>query len=48
MAQALGIKRGWFHTNHYDIPKYLLEYVQTEAIEARPRQIVNIIKTGKL
>lgn len=44
MASDLGIKRCWFHKNHYDIPIYMLEIVETECILVSTRDVLKIIK----
>lgn len=44
MAEDLGIKRCWFHKDHYDIPKRKIEEIQSKCILVTPRDIVKIIK----
>ena len=49
MALTLGIGRHWFHGGkypHYDIPKNKLQLVAQKANHVRPRDILNIIRTG--
>ena len=46
MALDLGIKRVWFHKNHYDIPKRRIEEITSKCILITDREIVNIIKNG--
>jgi hypothetical protein len=46
MANKLGIKRCWFHKNHYDIPKSCLEEIQSQCVIVSPQDIVSIIKGG--
>lgn len=47
-ARAIGIKRCWFHKNHYDIPLYLMPAIGTMVDKVvDTRTIVNIIK-GKV
>jgi len=46
MAKSLGIKRCWFHKDHYDIPLYKLIEVSQVAQQVRPRDIFFIIKFG--
>jgi hypothetical protein len=47
MAEELGIKKGWFHGNHYDIPKYKIYEIQQRCEKVSSKQIVNIIKGFK-
>ena len=44
MAQDLGIKRCWFHKNHYDIPKKRIQEIAGKAKKISPREILAIIK----
>jgi len=44
MAEALGIKRCWFHKNHYDIPKLRIKEIQDKCTIVSPREILLIIK----
>lgn len=44
MAEALGIKRCWFHKTHYDIPKRRIDEIQSKCTIVSPKEIVNIIK----
>lgn len=44
MAQELGIKRCWFHKNHYDIPQYMLEEVEKVCKIVHHNNIVEIIR----
>lgn len=48
MAEDLGIRRCWFHRNHYDIPKGMITFVTNIAEKVTSRQILEIIKTGRL
>lgn len=43
MAEDLGIKRCWFHKDHYDIPKRRMNTIQFLAVEIHPRAILKII-----
>lgn len=43
MAQDLGIKRCWFHNNHYDIPKRRIEEIKNKCIIVSTREIIKII-----
>lgn len=45
MAEELGIKKCWFHKNHYDIPKRMISFVTNVAEVVTQRQILQIIKT---
>jgi Protein of unknown function (DUF4031) len=44
MADALKIKRCWFHKDHYDIPKRRIEEIQSQCIMVSSKTIVDIIK----
>ena len=44
MAEDLGIKRCWFHKNHYDIPKRRINEIASKATKVSPREILAIIK----
>lgn len=44
MAEDLGIKRCWFHKNHYDIPKKRLTEVENRCRLVSSKEIVKIIK----
>lgn len=44
MAEDLGIKRCWFHKDHYDIPKRRVDEIAGKAKLVRPREILMIIK----
>jgi len=43
MADRLGIKRCWFHKNHYDIPKMKLTEIENQCIMVSSKEIVRII-----
>ena len=43
MAEDLGIKKCWFHKNHYDIPKLRIEEIQKKCRVVNSRIIFNII-----
>jgi len=43
MATELGIKKCWFHKNHYDIPKKRLNEIKNKCIFVSSNQIVMII-----
>jgi uncharacterized protein YrrD len=44
MAEELGIKKCWFHKNHYDIPKKRIAEIQNKCIFVSSKEIVKIIK----
>lgn len=44
MAEILGIKRCWFHGDHYDIPVRRVDEIRAKCVLVPPREIVNIIK----
>lgn len=44
MAEQLGIKRCWFHKNHYDIPKKRIDEIRKKCQEVSPKEIVEIIR----
>jgi hypothetical protein len=43
MADVLGIKRCWFHKNHYDIPKTRQEETMSRCVIVSTRTILSII-----
>lgn len=43
MADDLGIKRCWFHKNHYDIPKKRIEEITEKCTVVSSKDIVLII-----
>ena len=45
MAEQLGIKKCWFHKNHYDIPKQRIEEIGKQCKIVSPKNIVEIIKS---
>jgi hypothetical protein len=44
MAEDLGIKRCWFHKNHYDIPKRRIEEIKSKCIVISIREIFKIVE----
>ena len=44
MAEDLGIKRCWFHKNHYDIPKFRIQEITEKCTVISSQEIVHIIK----
>lgn len=50
MAEALGIKRCWFHAGrlpHYDIPKRRIEEIRAKTERVSARTILRITKGGE-
>ncbi len=43
MAALLGIKRCWFHGDHYDIPKRRMKEIEARCEKVRPREILAVI-----
>lgn len=43
MAEDLGIKRCWFHGNHYDIPKRRIQEIQSKCTVISSKKIFEII-----
>lgn len=43
MAASLGIKRCWFHKNHYDIPKGRIAEIEAQCKLVSSKEIVKII-----
>jgi hypothetical protein len=48
MAEDLGIKRCWFHINHYDIPKRRIEEITAKCTVIGPREIFKIVENSLL
>ena len=44
VAAELGIKRCWFHKNHYDIPLRRRKEIEEQCMKADSREIVQIIR----
>jgi hypothetical protein len=44
MAEELGIKRCWFHKDHYDIPKRRVEEIQGKCRVVSTKEIVKMIR----
>lgn len=44
MAAELGIKRCWFHRDHYDIPFKRQAEIASKCVTVSPRNILKIIK----
>jgi hypothetical protein len=47
MAKELGILKCWFHKNHYDIPQFLQDQVESKCTIVDTKQIVEIIRSPK-
>lgn len=45
MAEALGIKRCWFHKDHYDIPKTRQAEIMAECRLVSSKQIVLLVRS---
>lgn len=43
MARELGIKRCWFHKNHYDIPKTRIEEITAQCRVVPSKEVVRIV-----
>ena len=44
MAKDLGIKKHWFHKDHYDIPKSRIEEIEAKCLKITSKEIVKLIK----
>lgn len=44
MAAMLGIKRHWFHGDHYDIPKRRIAEIEKKCVKITTREIVAIAR----
>ena len=47
MAEDLGLKRYWFHKDHYDIPVRRIEEITGKCQVISPKDILRIIKGSK-
>lgn len=47
MARQLGIKRCWFHKDHYDIPKKRQKEIEDQCIFVSSKKIVDIIRGNR-
>lgn len=45
MALDLGIKKHWFHKNHYDIPKKRIDEIKSRCRVVSSKEIVKIISS---
>lgn len=43
-AAALGIKRRWFHRDHYDVPKRRIDEIAQRCVGVSPKTIVRVIR----
>ncbi len=48
MANDLGIKKCWFHKNHYDIPKRRIQEIKSKCVLITSREILMIIKNAPI
>lgn len=44
MAEDLGIKRCWFHGDHYDVPKRRVAEIRARAELVSPRRVLEIAR----
>lgn len=44
MAETLGIKRCWFHKDHYDIPKRRIAEIEARCEVVSSKEIVRIVR----
>ena len=44
MAEDLGIKKCWFHGNHYDIPKKRMEEIESRCTRISSKEVVRVIR----
>lgn len=47
MAEDLGIKRCWFHKDHYDIPKRRVDEITAKCSVVSSKYIVDIIRNSQ-
>ena len=45
MADDLGIKRCWFHGDHYDVPARRIAEITVKCEVVRPREIMKIARS---
>jgi len=48
MAAELGIKRCWFHNDHYDIPKRRIQEIEDQCTFVSSKEIVRIIGSSEV
>lgn len=46
MAERLGIKRCWFHRDHYDIPLRRVAEIQAQCEVVSSKEIVRCVRNG--
>jgi len=46
IAEQLGIKKCWFHKDHYDIPKHKQALVEKVAEKIPPKMLCAVIRLG--
>jgi hypothetical protein len=46
MGEELGIKRCWFHKDHYDIPKRRIEEIKSKCNVVSSKEILYIARNG--
>ena len=47
MAKQLGIKKCWFHKNHYDIPKRRIQEIKSKCKIISSQEIIRIIRDDR-
>ena len=47
MADQLGIKRCWFHKDHYDIPVKRIAEIEAKCTIVSPKEIARIARSDK-
>ena len=47
MADDLGIKRCWFHKDHYDIPKRRIDEITAKCEVVSSKEIVRIVRLAQ-
>ena len=48
MAESMGIKRCWFHRDHYDIPKRRIKEISDQCFLTSTMNIAKIIRGKKI
>jgi len=44
MAEALNIRRCWFHKDHYDIPKRRVDEIKSKCTVVSSKEIINMVR----